>query len=471
MQDRRKFLGNAACLLGAAAIGPVANGMNRLPESPRRYKEAAPGSSMVGFVAPRLEKIRVGVIGVGGRGSAAVQRLASVPGVEVTALCELVEEKARAAGKALKDRGLAEPRIFIGEEAYKEMCDSGLCDAVHINTNWTSHARIALYAIRAGLHTYVEVPGCRTIDEAWEMVEATEKHRVHCMMLGNCCYGEDEMLMIRVAHLRLLDELYHAEGCYLHETRGGDQAFLGPDKMFSSLEAVIKHTGASYPMHAIGPISLALDINRGDRFEYLVSVGSDGFAWQEFARRRYGPDAPVSKVKFEVNDFNTTVIHTTNGKSILLRQCNNSPMPYTRVYSLYGFSGCLSANPLKVAIEPSLGAGAYSWLEGEQLQEFRHKYGHQLWEQAGEIARKVGGHGGMDYLMDLRWAYCLRNGLPMDLTVYDLASWSTIIPLSEQSVRKDSMPIQIPDFTRGGWKTNPPVGDMTIDMERAFKKA
>ncbi|MBQ7180938.1 MAG: Gfo/Idh/MocA family oxidoreductase [Bacteroidaceae bacterium] len=469
MSNRREFLSSAACLMGAVAMSPAANAMNRLPEPAKRRHKSADDNSMVGFVAPRLQKIRVGVVGVGGRGTSAVYRLASVPGVEVTALCELVESKAVNAQQQLKERGFAAPQLFIGPEAYKRMCESGLCDAVHINTNWVSHAEIALFAIRSGLHTFVEVPGCRTIDESWEIVEATEKHRVHCMILSNCCYGEDEMLMINLSRLRILGELYHAEGCYLHETRERQgQAFLGPDKIFSSLETLIDHTGMCYPTHALGPVALAMDINRGDRFDYLVSMGSKGFAWQEYAIQKYGPDAPVSKIKFEANDFNTTLIRTANGKTIMLRQCNNSPMPYTRVHSLYGFNGTVSTNPLTAGVEPSLGAGVGRWLKDEALNEFRAKYGHQLWREAGEIARRVGGHGGMDYLMDLRWSYCLRHGLPLDMTVYDLATWSCVFPLSEQSVRKHSVPLDIPDFTRGSWKTNPRVGDMTIDMEKAF---
>lgn len=457
----------AACLVGAAAISPVAGAVERISVPDKRPRKTSNGDSMVGFVAPKLDKIRVAVIGVGGRGSFAVQRLTAVPGIEITALCELIEERALNSQKWLKDNGFPSPEIFIGPEAYKRLCDSGICDVVHINTNWVSHAEIAIYAVKAGLHTFVEVPGVRTVDEAWELVEATEKNRVHCMILSNCCYGEDEMLMINLSRLRILGELYHAEGCYLHETRDRQgQAFLGPDKMFSSLEALIDHTGMCYPTHALGPVALAMDINRGDRFDYLVSMGSKGFAWQEFARQKYGPDAPVSQVQFEANDFNSTLIRTVNGKTILLRQCNNTPMPYTRVHTLYGFNGTVNTNPLKVGVEPSLGAGVSSFLEGEALEEFKDRYGHQLWKQAGEIAKKVGGHGGMDFLMDLRWSYCLRNGLPLDMTVYDLASWSCVFPFSEESVRNRSERMEFPDFTRGTWKTNPRVGDMTIDMDK-----
>jgi len=465
---RREFLKQAACVLSAAALsGKTLDLLAQNQDGRIKVAGRIPGDNMDGFVAPKLKKIRVGVIGVGGRGSYAVSRLCTVPGVEVTALCELIEDKARAAANTMKKNGLAEPKLFIGPDGYKKMCESGLCDAVHINTNWESHATIAIYAMKAKLHAFVEVPGIRTIDEAWEMVETCEKEKVHCMMLANCCYGDDEMLMISAARMGILDELCHAEAEYIHETRGADgsQAFHAQDTIFSSLEILTRNTGALYPMHALGPVALALNVNRGDRLDHLVSMGSQAYNWQEFAKRKFGPDAPVSKIRFEANDFNTTIIRTVNGKTILLRQCNNVPGPYSRQYHLYGFKGRLSANPLQVAIEENLGAGA-GWMGENKLKEFKDKYQSGLWRKWGEIAKKSGGHGGMDYMMDLRWAYCLRNGLPLDTTVYDLASWCSVIPLSQESVRNGSKPVEIPDFTRGQWHLNPPVGDWSIDMEK-----
>lgn len=467
MNSRRDFLKQAACVLGAAALSGKTLDLYAQNNKSIRIAGRVPGSNMDGFVSPKLQKIRVGVIGIGGRGYNAVQRLCNIPGVEVTALCELIEERAQNAASYMKEKGFAKPKIFIGPEAYKELCDSGLCDAVHINTNWESHATLAIYAMRAGVHTFVEVPGIRTIDEAWEMVETCEKERVHCMMLANCCYGDDEMLMIQAAQLGILDELCHAEAEYIHETRGGDnyQAFQARDVIFSSLDMLVRNTGATYPMHALGPVALALNINRGDCMDRLVSMGSQAYNWQEFAKRKYGADAPVSRVKFECNDFNTTVISTVNGKTILLRQCNNVPGPYSRQYHLYGFKGRLSANPLQVAIEEELGAGA-GWMGEKELKEFRNKYQSDLWKNWGEIAKTSGGHGGMDYMMDLRWTYCLRNGLPLDTTVYDLASWCSVIPLSQESIRNGNKPVEIPDFTRGQWRSNTPVGDMSVDVSK-----
>ncbi|MBP5322754.1 MAG: Gfo/Idh/MocA family oxidoreductase [Bacteroidaceae bacterium] len=465
MQNRREFIKTTACALGAIAVGGGQSSAMSLTPEPKKHK-LKEGAFMHGFVAPKLDTIRVAVIGVGGRGSDAVQRLCAVPGVKVTALCELVEAKAAAQKNWMEQKGYGLPKLFIGPEAYKELSDSGICDVVHINTTWITHAPIAIYAMKAGLHTMVEVPGCRTVDEAWEMVEASEKSRVHCMLLANCCYDEQAILMRNMARKKVFDELYHAEGCYLHETRctWGGQSYLTAETMFPSMEALIDHTGASYPLHAVGPVSLALNINRGDCFDYLVSMGSKGFGWQEFARRVYGDDAPVAKIHIEANDFNSMLISTKNGKTILIRQCNNCPMPYSRQYTLYGFKGTITANPLQIALEKEINTGA-KWMNEDELAVIRSEYGAKLWQQAGEIARKKGGHGGMDYLMDLRWTYCLRNGLPLDTTVYDLAAWSSLIELSEKSVRNRSQAQTIPDFTRGLWKTTEPCNEWIIDQK------
>ena len=200
--SRRGFLEKVALAATAAAIG-----------------SRAQGAESGAFVAPKLDRIRVAVVGTGGRGGAAVHRLCNVPGVEVVALCELDEAKAKRHQQQMKAHGFREPRLFIGPEAYKALCDSGVCDVVHINTNWTSHAKIALHALTCGIHTMVEVPGVRSVDEAWEAVELAEKNRCHCMMLSNCCYDEDAMTMINAARQNVFGELVHGEGDYLHETR------------------------------------------------------------------------------------------------------------------------------------------------------------------------------------------------------------------------------------------------------------
>ena len=452
--NRREFLKEAMLLTGAASLGGCASAL-----------KVTEGGTMNGYVAPKLGKIRVGVVGIGGRGSYAVHRLSTVPGVEITALCDFVESKALADQKWLKDKGFREPKVFTGPEGYKRLCESGLCDVVHNNTDWSGHVPVSVYAMKSGLHTCVEVPGCRTIDEAWELVETSEATRRNCIQLENCCYGEDEMLLINLAQKGKLGTVMHGEGGYIHDGRWIVHG-NNPNELPWRLKAKEHHTGMGYPTHGLGPVAFAMNINRGDRFDYLVSTGSSGFGYQDFARRKFGKDSFVAKTPLEYNDMNTTTIRTVKGKTIMLQQYGSGPHPYSRMNKLIGTDGVIGTYPLRAAFEKSLGAEAKDWMNEKELAAFRKEWQHPLWKAAGEIARASGGHGGMDFLMDLRWAYCLQQGLPVDMNVYDLATWSSIVQLSEESVRNRSKTMDIPDFTRGAWATTAPVGDMTIDVNK-----
>ncbi|MBQ3342324.1 MAG: twin-arginine translocation signal domain-containing protein [Kiritimatiellae bacterium] len=453
--SRRDFIkGSASMVAVATTMGGVA-----------RASKISAGGAMSGYIAPRLENVRVGVVGVGDRGSYAVRRLCTVPGVEVTALCDLVEERALKSQQWLKDKGFKMPRVFTGPEGYKRLCESGLCDVVHNNTDWSGHVPVSVYAMKCGLHACVEVPGCRTVDEGWEMVETSESTRRHCIMLENCCYGDDEMLVMNLARRGKLGVLIHGEGGYIHDGRWIVYG-TGPNDIPWRLNEKRHRTGMPYPTHGLGPIALAMNINRGDRFDYLVSTGSASRGYQEFARQKYGEGSFLAKLPLECNDMNVTTIRTVKGRTIMLQQYGAGPHPYSRMNKLVGTGGVVGTYPLRVAFEKQLGAEAKDWYSAKELEEFRREWQHPLWKAAGDIARASGGHGGMDYLMDLRWVYCLQQGLPVDMDVYDLASWSAIVQLSEESTRNRSKSIDIPDFTRGAWATTPPVGDMTIDVDK-----
>lgn len=453
-QSRRAFLAGAGMAMVAA-----------MAEDGAQSLKVTGGGSMSGFAAPPIKKVRVGVVGIGGRGSYAVHRLCTVPGIQVTALCDFVEAKALKEQKWMNEKGFGEPKVFTGPEGYKRLCESGLCDVVHNNTDWSGHVPVCVYAMKSGLHTCVEVPGCRTVDEGWELVATSESTRRHCIMLENCCYGNDEMLLLNLARKGLLGEVLHGEGGYIHDGRWIVHGTDGKSMPWR-LKAKEHHTGMTYPTHGLGPIALAMDINRGDRFDHLVSMGSRGFGYQDFARRKYGKDSFLAKQPLECNDMNTTLIRTAKGKTIMLQQYGAGPHPYSRMNKLVGTDGVAATYPLRVAFEKSLGAEAKDWMDAKSLDAFKKEHCHPLWKQAGDIARASGGHGGMDFLMDLRWTYCLQNGLPVDMDVYDLASWSCIVQLSEESVRQRSAAKDVPDYTRGGWKTCKPVGNMEIDLEK-----
>ena len=449
--NRRDFL-KGTLWMGAAALAGGA-----LCDAP------AAGGAMATFAAPALRKVRVGCVGLGARGSGAVHRISQIPGVEVAAICDIRPEAVAAQQKWLSKNKKPAAKEFIGAEAWKALCQWDGIDVVYNTTPWNLHAPIGLEAMRCGKHVFIEVPAAMYIDECWALVETSEKTKRHCMQLENCCYGEIEMLAFNICHLGLLGELKHGEGAYIHDLRSYN---LNGYYNNWRLRWNIPHKGNQYPTHGLGPICQYMDINRGDRFDYLVSLESQPTGFATLARETIkNADDWRRKADVQMGDMNTTLIKTVKGRSIMVQHDVASPRPYSRINLISGTKGMLCDYPYRLAVEGKPGAGAHGF-DDKLAAEWREKYKHPLWKRAGEIAKKVGGHGGMDFLMDLRWAFCLQNGLPLDMNVYDLASWCSLCELTEKSVRNRSNSVDVPDFTRGGWKTTKPLGLVDVDLSK-----
>jgi len=449
--NRRDFL-KGTFWMGAAALAGGA-----LCDVP------AAGGAMATFAAPALRKVRVGCVGLGARGSGAVHRISQIPGVEVAAICDIRPEAVAAQQKWLSKNKKPAAKEFIGAEAWKALCQWDGIDVVYNTTPWNLHAPIGLEAMRCGKHVFIEVPAAMYIDECWALVETSEKTKRHCMQLENCCYGEIEMLAFNICHLGLLGELKHGEGAYIHDLRSYN--LTGYYNNWR-LRWNIPHKGNQYPTHGLGPICQYMDINRGDRFDYLVSLESQPTGFATLARETIkNADDWRRKADVQMGDMNTTLIKTVKGRSIMVQHDVASPRPYSRINLISGTKGMLCDYPYRLAVEDKPGAGAHGFND-KLAAEWREKYKHPLWKRAGEIAKKVGGHGGMDFLMDLRWAFCLQNGLPLDMNVYDLASWCSLCELTEKSVRNRSNSVDVPDFTRGGWKTTKPLGLVDVDLSK-----
>lgn len=400
--------------------------------------------------------IRVGVVGCGSRGSAAVARLLQVPGVEIAAVCDIRGEYADRAAKAVFAKTGVRPFVFSGSDAeYRRLCDSPQVDVVYNCTSWDAHVPVSVHAMKAGKHAFIEVPSAMFVDECWELVETAEATKRHCMQLENCCYGEEELLALNLCRLGMLGELIHGEGGYIHDRRW--QIFNDAQWERWRNRWNERHCGNQYSTHGLGPIALDMGINRGDRFDYLVSVDSHQAGYEAFAAATLPPGDPGRAQRFAMADMNVTTIRTARGRTILLQHDVTTPRQYSRLNLITGTKGVLRSYPrLDIFLEgkdswPKSGTGHK--FDERVTAEIREKYMHPLYRQMGEVAKKVGGHGGMDFLMDVRWAYCLRNGLPLDTDVYDLASWCAVSELSERSARNRSASVDFPDFTRGAWRT------------------
>ena len=464
MSDRRGFLKGAAWM-GAAAVAAGCR-LDRLGFGEGGVMQDFRYTKFVG------RDIRVGFVGIGGRGRGAVRRVSMIPGVKVVALCDRMRERVDENLKWLADRKYPiVPKSYVGDEAFKDLCDFGECDVIYCATPWHLHQPVALRALCGGKVALVEVTSALTVDECWELVEASEKFRIPCMQLENCVYGEIELLELNLARLGMFGEIVHAEGAYIHDLRG-----LVPSTTHHPSEAHwrygenMRHKGNRYPTHGLVPICQTMGINRGDRFDYLVSLenGPHNVNYERMKKEILKDDDPR---KFdppaEMGDMNTTLIKTVNGKSIMVQHDVSSPRPYSRINLISGTKGIVRDYPFQCAFEDNYyDQKAHAWFGEAAANEIRRKYMHPLWRTASDVAKKVGGHGGMDFIMDLRWAYCLQNGFPLDMDVYDLAATSCLCELTEKSVRSGSKPVRVPDFTRGNWRNVAPWGVVNVDLKK-----
>lgn len=456
--DRRGFIQGAAWASLAATAGGC------------MFRRSVSGGcgSMSGFVTKPMERVRVGFVGIGARGIGAVHRCAMIPGVDIVAVCDNNPEKLIACRKWFQDKKLPLPKEIGGDFGWRDLCQMDI-DVVYEAVPWELHVPVALEAMRCGKHALVEVPAAMTIDDCWELVETSEKTRLNCMMLENCCYGENEMLALNMTRKGVFGEIVYGEAGYLHH--GSGLTRLGKEKTRSwQRKWYQEHHGNIYPTHGLGPVALCMDINRGDRFDYLTSVETGSFGPDSVTKKLYpDPSDWRHSCNYKLGDYNTTIIRTVNGKSILLQLSMFLPHKYSRINTIQGTRGIMLDYPLRIAVEKELGQGVGEFnnkYDPAETERLRDAYKHPMWKVAGEVAKKVGGHGGMDFIMDLRWVYCLQNGLPLDMDVYDLAAWSCIFEASERSVNKRSMPIDIPDFTRGAWKSAKPLEMCEVDLAK-----
>jgi len=453
--NRRDFLKNT--ILGA---GIISTGIISCSPPEGGNKRKATGKThtqhfnMCGYAAPKLDKVRIGFIGLGSRGPGAVSRMSHIEGVEIKALCDIYPDRVEKCQEILRGKGLPEAAAYSGsEDSWKSLVECDDLDLIYITTPWKWHTPMAVYAMENGKHAATEVPAAVTLDECWQLVETSEKTRKHCMMLENCCYDFFELLTLNMARQGYFGEIVHAEGAYIHDLK-----FHNFSKEYYAgmwrLKQNANRNGNLYPTHGLGPICQVMNINRGDKMEYLTSMQSADFMMGKEANRLASEDQSFIEFanKSYRGNMNTTTIKTYIGRTIMVQHDVTSPRPYSRIHLISGTEGMARKWP-----SPERIAKGHSWLSSEELEKLYEEYTPEIVEKVGEMAKQVGGHGGMDFIMDWRLADCLRNGLPLDQDVYDAALWSSIAPLSEASVASRSDSIDVPDFTCGSWQSNTPV--------------
>ena len=418
---------------------------------------------VIQLVTPKLETVRVGFIGLGMRGPGAVERWTHIPGTQIVALCDLLPERVENAQKILEKAGLPKAASYAGDEkAWKKLCERDDIDVVYIATDWKHHADMGVYAMEHGKHVAIEVPAAMTLDEIWKLINTSEKTRKHCMQLENCVYDFFELTSLNMAQQGVFGEVIRAQGAYIHNLspfwdhywKNGKE-----DKLGWRLDYNMKHRGDVYATHGLGPVAQALDIHRGDRITTLVAMDTKSVVGKDLVEKRTGEECK----EFRNGDHTTTLLRTANGKVIEIQHNVMTPQPYNRLYQLTGSKGFANKYPVEgyaldaaqltaSGVQPKVDdLNSHGFLPQAEMEALVEKYQHPILKKYGEMAKEVGGHGGMDFIMDSRLVYCLQNGLPLDMDVYDLAEWCCLAELGAISMDNGCAAVAFPDFTRGEW--------------------
>lgn len=437
--NRREFLKKGVAASAAMALGNIVFSgctTEALKSSPPPIPAGKP-----------LERVRIGYVGVGAQGTSHVSNLLKIKGAEVVAVCDIIESRVQNAQDMVVKVGQPKPEGYSrGKTDFKRMCERNDIDLIFNATPWEWHVPICLEAMNTGKHAATEVPAAYTIDDCWKLVETSEKSGKHCVMMENCNYDKEEMMILNMVKQGLFGEPLYAECGYLHDLREVKHDMEG-EGVWRRAHA-IKRNGDFYPTHGLGPIAQCFDINRGNYFDYLVSFGTKTRGLHLYAVARFGADSPQAKETYALSDIVTSMIHTKNGETIIVKHDTNNPRPYSRDILVQGTKGLIRKYPdPKIYIEGK--SKPHHW---DSATDWIKEYNHPIWTQL-EDESKGAGHGGMDFIEDYRLINALLKGVEPDMDVYDAAAVSVVTELSARSITANGEPQQFPDFTRGMWKT------------------
>ena len=422
--------------------------------------------SSIGLTVPQMNNVRVAFVGLGMRGVGAVERFSVIPGVQVVALCDYDPARAERCQKYLREAGLMPPDIYSGEKGYEEICKRPDVDLVYVATDWDHHFPVAKCALEHGINTAIEVPSAMNLEQCWELINLSEKNRKHCMILENCCYDWFELDALNMAQQGVFGEVIRAQGAYIHNLDPfWDYYWVNPDgsdpdRLGWRMKYNMENRGDLYATHGLGPVAQVMNIHRGDRFTTLTAMDTKSVHGKEWVEKKTGRPCP----EYRGGDHTTTLMRTADGKVVEIQHNVMSPQPYNRLYQLTGTKGfankyptpgiALDADQLKASgVAPKIdNLSSHGFMPKEEMEALREKYRHPIIKRYGDMAAKVGGHGGMDFFMDARLVYCLQNGLPLDMDVYDLAEWCCLAELGSLSMDNGCAAVAFPDFTRGHWE-------------------
>lgn len=402
------------------------------------------------------DTVRIGIIGVGSRGSGHLRGLVSRPDVVVPAVCDINKENANRALKIAAEAGRDAPELYTrGETDYRRLVARDDLDGVIIATPWLWHVPMAVDAMKAGKYAGVEVPAAVSTDGCWDLVNTSEQTGMPCMLLENVCYRRDVMAILNMVRRGLFGELIHARCGYQHNLIPylfDDEANFGPGTGSVSswrTNHYINRNGDLYPTHGIGPVAHWMDINRGNRFVSITSTATKSRGLHKHIVDTGGKDHPKADVAFTQGDIVTSTITTANGESIIVTHDTSLPRPYSLGFRCQGTNGIWSVENNSIYLH-GVSPDFDRW---ESFDPYREKYDSSLWKRQEQEARESG-HGGIDYFVRNAFVESIKRQVNTPIDAYDAAAWSVISPLSEESVAQGGHPVEFPDFTDGRWMTN-----------------
>lgn len=421
----------------------------------------------------KSEKVRLAFIGVGYRGRDHLEQSLYRDDVEVTAICDIDPVSISKTLEITKKYGRKDPKVYSnGDHDFLNLLKRDDIDGVVIATPWEWHVPMAVESMKAGKYTAIEVSATVTLQESWDLVNTFEQTGSHCMILENVCYRRDVMAVLNMVRKNMFGEMLYGHCGYQHDLRdvkfndgkrytGGGVEF-GPNAHAEAkwrTQHSVDRNGDLYPTHGLGPVAHWMDINRGNKFNYLTATATKARGLHKHVVDNGGKDHPNAKVNFKLGDIVTTSIMCENGENIVIIHDTNSPRPYSLGFRAQGTEGIWMDDNDSIYIQ-KVSPKAHVW---EKFDEYQKKYDHPVWVNHAEAADKAG-HGGIDFFVIRAFIESIKNKVAPPMDVYDAAAWSAISPLSELSISRGSSPVEIPDFTRGKWKTNPRIFGLNGDF-------
>ncbi len=414
--------------------------------------------------ADPIPKVRIALLGLGNRGQSLIDMLnwlVQEGHAEITAISDINPKKVQRAKEQIAEFQSYAPVVFTGnKDEWEKAMSTDIADLALICTPWEWHTKMALKAMKNGLHAASEVPIAYTPEASIELVQMAETTQRHCIMLENCCYNREELWILNMIEEGVFGTLTHAECAYLHDLR---QLMIDPTYYEDRwrLKHHLQRNGNLYTTHGLGPVCMYFDILRGDTLTHLTSMSSGEAALSEALAATNDPELKAMASQVTCGDVNTTLIGTAKGRSIMLQFDVHSGRPYNRLDKVVGSKATHYGYPSRLYIDHGASWDGHRWLSNEAKAEYRDKYEHPLWTRLQKLAEKhPQGHGGMDFVMMYRLIRCLNLGESLDMNVYDGALWSLVGALSEASVTAGSERMVIPDLTAGKWteSSRHPVG-------------